>query len=90
MYISIKKMYATLYMRHSEFMSELHKMKLTRKEFAELAEIPLPTVIGWGATRKNKTVKKVPDWVQPFLNLQKEVTELRITLNRVLTSLPTK
>jgi hypothetical protein len=77
-------------MEYPEFMSELRRMKLTRREFAELARVPLPTVIGWGASRKNRVGKDVPGWVQPFLSLQREVGELRIFLNRVLASRPTE
>ena len=71
-------------MEYEEFLKELRLARLTTRDFAERACVPLPTVVGWGARRKGRAGRAVPGWVQPFLRLQQEVDELRSALKVLL------
>ena len=64
-------------MDKKRFMELLQKAGLTKKEFAEIANIPYGTVNNWGQKRNlNKKVTEVPGWVEPFMYYYFKAKEL--------------
>ena len=53
-------------MKKDEFLELLMKLDISKKEFAEIADVPYPTVSNWGVSRSGK-VLEIPNWVRQFL-----------------------
>ena len=70
MLIVYKLVYNTL-MNDMDFKDNLLNVGLTEEQFSTLTNIPLSTVKGWMAKRKNK-IQKTPSWVTPYLELYAE------------------
>ena len=56
-------------MDKKRFMELLEEAGLTKKEFAEITNLPYGTVNNWGQKRNlNKKVTEIPKWVEPFMH----------------------
>jgi predicted transcriptional regulator len=53
-------------MQKDEFMRLLKEADLNKKEFAQIADVPYPTVNNWGINRQGR-VLEIPNWVRQFL-----------------------
>ena len=53
-------------MKKDEFLELLNKLSMNKKEFAEIADVPYPTVNNWGVSRGGK-ILEIPNWVRQFL-----------------------
>lgn len=53
-------------MQKDEFIKLLKDLNISKKKFAEIADVPYPTVSNWGVSRSGK-VLEIPNWVRQFL-----------------------
>jgi predicted transcriptional regulator len=53
-------------MRHEEFQNKLDELKLGKKDFSDVTNVPYTTVSKYGKSNP------VPPWVGPFLDLYEE------------------
>jgi len=69
-------------MKKDEFMELLKKLKINKKEFAKIADIPYSTVNNWGVSRKGK-VLEIPNWVRQFLNYYDRARKLEYLTDEI-------
>lgn len=63
-------------------MELLKKLKINKKEFAKIADIPYSTVNNWGVSRKGK-VLEIPNWVRQFLNYYDRARKLEYLTDEI-------
>ena len=62
-------------MDRENFKELLKIAKITKKEFANIANVPYGTVNNWGLLRDGKTLP-VPGWVEPFMQYYLQAKKL--------------
>ena len=69
-------------MKKEDFLQLLENMGMSRKEFAELANIPASTVANWGVKRSGK-ILEIPNWVLPFMHYYDKAQKLDYLTNEI-------
>jgi predicted transcriptional regulator len=69
-------------MKKDEFQMLLKKLGINKKEFAIIADVPYPTVVSWGVSRKGK-ILEIPNWVRQFLFYYERARTLELITNEI-------
>ena len=69
-------------MDNTNFEAKLSIAGLTKQAFSDLSNIPYGTICNWITSRKGKK-GKIPNWVEPYLNLYIENKENLIHIKKL-------
>jgi len=69
-------------MKKDEFIELLKNLHMNKKEFAQIADVPYPTVSSWGASRNGK-VLEIPNWVRQFLYYYERAKKLEYVTDEI-------
>jgi len=73
-------------MQKEEFTELLQRAGINKKEFAQIADVPHPTVLNWGVNRKGK-VLEIPNWVRQFLYYYERAKQLEFVTDEICSKL---
>ena len=69
-------------MDREDFKKLLKTAKITKKEFAKIANIPYGTVNNWGLNRDGK-ILPIPGWVEPFMEYYLQAKKLEYIVREI-------
>ena len=69
-------------MTKEEFNKKLQGLNINKKEFAYICQVPYPTIINWGITKKGKQLP-IPPWVESYLNYYEKSKKFDYLINEV-------
>ena len=69
-------------MKKDEFVLLLKNLNMNKKEFSNIANVPHPTVLSWGVSRKGR-VLEIPNWVREFLHYYERAQKLEVLTDEI-------